>query len=160
MDRTRRRRWLTGGGNLLAVLVIYFAIPVEGEQRVGAMVVGILLAFAAALVSAGLVVRELRQSTGISGTHLIVAAEVVLVVFAFTYYLLAANNGNQMVGVSTRLDALYFSMTTMTTVGYGDVHASGQLARGIVTVQLAFDVLFIALLGAVARKRLSERGGK
>ena len=155
-----KRRWLTGIANLVAVLVIYFAIPVEGEQRVGAMVLGITLSFVAALVSAGLVLRELRGSTGISGTHLIVAAEVVLVVFAFTYYLLSANESNQMVGVSTRLDALYFSMTTMTTVGYGDVHASGQLARGIVTVQLAFDVLFIALLGAVARRRFAARSGE
>ena len=43
-----KRRWLTGIANLIAVLVLYFAIPVKGEQHVGALLIGILLAFVAA----------------------------------------------------------------------------------------------------------------
>jgi polar amino acid transport system substrate-binding protein len=41
-------------------------------------------------------------------------------------------------------NGVWLALVTMTTVGYGDVHAAGQLARGITTVQLVFDVIFIA----------------
>jgi hypothetical protein len=35
-------------------------------------------------------------------------------------------------------------MSTVLTIGYGDVHAHGQLARGVVLVQMVFDVVVLA----------------
>ena len=34
----------------------------------------------------------------------------------------------------------------MTTVGYGDIHAEGQLARALVCVLLVFNVVVVASL--------------
>ena len=65
----------------------------------------------------------------LSGWHLVLVLEVVLVVFSFVYYLIAGNNPEEFAGLVTRLDALYFATTTTATVGFGDVHATGQLAR-------------------------------
>jgi uncharacterized membrane protein len=46
------------------------------------------------------------------------------------------------------LDALYFAVTVFATVGFGDIAAHSQLARGVVTAQMIVDFLF---LGIVAR---------
>ena len=59
-----------------------------------------------------------------------------------------------------RLDALYFSMTTMSTVGYGDIHAQGQLARLLVTVQLVFNLVFVASLVSLIQDQIRQRGAR
>jgi hypothetical protein len=42
---------------------------------------------------------------------------------------------------------------TLGTVGYGDVHAVGQMARVVSMVQVAFDLVVIGALIAVATSR-------
>lgn len=65
-----------------------------------------------------------------------------------------------MADLETRTDSLYFTLQVLTTVGLGDVHAVGQTARAMVTVQMAFDLVFVAaggsLLASVVRSRMSE----
>lgn len=55
-------------------------------------------------------------------------------------------------------DALYFTLATLATVGYGDVHAVGQAARIAVTGQILFNLVFVgvavAVLGSAVRHRL------
>jgi voltage-gated potassium channel len=92
-----------------------------------------------------------------SGWHLVLVLEVVLVVFSFVYYLLADKDPAQFVGLATRLDALYFATTTTATVGFGDVHADGQLARGVVTAHMIFNIIFIAAVVNLAKERMTER---
>ena len=48
----------------------------------------------------------------------------------------------------TRTDALYFSVTVFTTVGFGDIAAKSETARVVLIVQMLAD---LALLGAVAQ---------
>ncbi|MDR6863323.1 Na+/H+-dicarboxylate symporter [Phycicoccus sp. 3266] len=62
----------------------------------------------------------------------------------------------QMVGIRTRLDALYFTLSTTATVGYGDIHPTGQLARAVASGHILFNVL---LLGAVARLVTARAAG-
>jgi voltage-gated potassium channel len=71
--------------------------------------------------------------------------------FALSYYLLAISNPEAIDGVETRLDALYFSLTIVSTVGFGDVHAINQAARAVVSLQLVFDLMFVSLAVAAAR---------
>jgi len=134
---------------LVAVLGLYFAIPVEDQTSTVRLVFNLVITVLCMVVVGLVITREFRrlqlgEDLRITGGQLVIALEVVLVVFALTYYSLAVHNPGEMAGIHTRLDALYFSATTVSTVGYGDVHAVGQVARGITTVQLVFDVVFIA----------------
>ncbi len=48
------------------------------------------------------------------------------------------------------IDALYFSLTTLTTVGYGDLVPRSQTARIIVSTQLVLTIVFaIVIVGTV-----------
>lgn len=44
------------------------------------------------------------------------------------------------------VDAVYFSMTTLTTVGYGDIVARSQQARLVVSTELLATLVFIFLI--------------
>jgi voltage-gated potassium channel len=61
----------------------------------------------------------------------------------------------------TKTDALYFTISTIATVGFGDVHASGQLARAAVTVQIVFNLVFlgaaVAMISGFIRERARSR---
>jgi voltage-gated potassium channel len=152
----------SGTLNLVAVLVVYFAIPVDTGQSVGRLLTGLILALGAVAAATWLVARESRRLLrggvqSLRAVHLVLLLEIVVIVFALAYYVLAISAPEQMSGVETRLDALYFSVTTMTTVGYGDVVPVGQLARGVVTMQLAFDVLLLGLVGGLLRNLVHQR---
>jgi voltage-gated potassium channel len=84
-----------------------------------------------------------------------------LALFSLTYLAIAAHPG-QMAGMTTPLDGLYFTMTTLMTIGFGDIAAQGQLARGTVLVQMFFSVLVLSasvrLLSSLTRSITREAG--
>jgi voltage-gated potassium channel len=76
-----------------------------------------------------------------------------IALFAVVYARLADIPG-EFAGLAPRLDAFYFTFTTLATVGFGDVHASGQTARLVVTIQIAFNLVVLALAAQVLDKAL------
>jgi voltage-gated potassium channel len=86
-------------------------------------------------------------------------APLFLVLFAAIYFLMAQADLNDFnVHSLTRTDALYFTVTVFTTVGFGDIVATTQVARLVVTVQMILDLVVLGLgvrvfLGAVQRGR-------
>jgi voltage-gated potassium channel Kch len=148
---------LASAGNLVAVLVVYFALPVRTAPA-GRLAFGLLVSGAAIAVVVYLLLQEVR-ALRVDANHdvglipLVLLLEVVVVAFALAYYVLAQQAG-QMHGIRTRVDALYFTTATMTTVGYGDISAVGQLARTVVMVNLLFDLVFIAALTRLASRHL------
>jgi voltage-gated potassium channel len=61
----------------------------------------------------------------------------------------------------TRTDTLYFTVTIFATVGFGDITATSQTARLLVTTQMILDLLVLGLgirviLGAVQRGRQNQ----
>jgi voltage-gated potassium channel Kch len=72
-----------------------------------------------------------------------------LLLFSATYFVMSeAAPDNFNAHVLSRTDALYFAVTTFTTVGFGDIVATSQEARLLVTVQMVLDLI---VLGAVFR---------
>lgn len=134
---------------LMLLTFLYFALPLRFSTadpwmgtRLGASVLAFgLLALALVLywrrgerVLPPLLVRIER---------LVAVLYVLALGFALAYVLLAWYAPGQLAGIGNRVDALYFSVTTLGTVGFGDVHATGNLGRVVVTVQMVFDLVFV-----------------
>lgn len=102
-------------------------------------------------------VRPIGQRVSVLGVMVL----EVLALFAMTYLAISQNPG-QIMGMATPLDALYFTMTTLMTIGFGDIAAEGQLARGTVLVQMFFSVLVLSasvrLLQTLTRSFTREVG--
>jgi hypothetical protein len=71
-----------------------------------------------------------------------------LVLFAGAYYLLDRSSAGSFSEPLTRTDALYFTLTTFSTVGYGDITARSQSGRVLTMAQMAGGLL---LVGVAAR---------
>ena len=135
-------------GLLLAValVVLYYVLPLD---RWWVMCVGL-----GAVIFLGLgpfIVRRLRRV--LTSEHPLVDAAVSLVLtltilvtsFAALYYAMAKAGPGQMSGIATRTDALYFVVTMVSTVGFGDITAVGQTARAIVTINMVLNLVFIGI---------------
>jgi voltage-gated potassium channel len=150
------KRWLRLGGLVLLIVVLYFAAPVSLTPHWENAVRLLVSALTLVALAVGIVWQLRRHlddaSRRVDG--LIVSIVIVLVVFAHAFYVLNKNDPTQIVGLSTRVDALYFAMTTMTTVGTGDVHAQGQIARSLVLVQMVFNVVFVATIATLLSTRV------
>jgi voltage-gated potassium channel len=160
VEASERRRGLVRLLLLAAGLgVVYALIPLQNDKWWMGLVVG-------GLVLAGIVPFTVRRVAAIetSSQPLFAAAEAVLIVvamltFAFSSaYLALDRRGGAFEGLDTKIDALYFTVTTMSTVGYGDVHAVGQGARLLVTMQILLDLSLLAvslrvIVGAARRRR-------
>ena len=65
-------------------------------------------------------------------------------------------------GHLSRTDAMYFTVTVFTTVGFGDISAKTETARLVVTGQMIADLLILGLgiriiFGAVSRAQQHHR---
>ena len=145
----------------------YYLVPVgEAAAQADTLLRGGATAAALAL-AAWLVVREVVREAGDADAarrldRLLVALVGGILVFALADFVVATRHSGQFVGLRTRTDALYFALSTLTTVGYGDVHAAGQVARALVSLQLVFNVLVLATAARALWQGLGERraGGR
>ena len=69
-----------------------------------------------------------------------------VLLFATTYFLMARANHTTFGGPLSRTDAMYFSSTIFTTVGFGDITAKSEAARVVVTLQMWLDLVFLGLV--------------
>ncbi|HEX5861731.1 MAG TPA: potassium channel family protein [Nocardioides sp.] len=150
------RRWAHLALILVAVVAVYFVVPVSPDLQRNTLIRVLVAILVLAVMAAG-VVRQLRQhidDTDRRVDGLIVSIAVVVAVFSLCFYTLEQRDPSQFDGMRTRLDALYFTVATAATVGYGDVHAVGQAARALVLVQMAFNVVFIGTAVALLSSRI------
>ena len=69
-----------------------------------------------------------------------------MLLFATTYFVMAHSNPHAFGVPLSRTDAMYFSSTVFTTVGFGDITAKSEAARLVVTVQMWLDLAFLGLV--------------
>jgi voltage-gated potassium channel len=154
-------RWLRLVALVGMVFVLYFVAPVDSTPHGGMAVrtLGAVLVLLALAVSVGWQLRSAAADSERRVDGLVVAIAGVLAVFAFAFYALDVHVADQVDGLLTRLDGLYFSASTMLTIGYGDVHATGQVARFLVLVQMVFDVVFVASAAGLLTARVRRVAG-
>ncbi|MFD4736046.1 potassium channel family protein [Streptomyces virginiae] len=83
---------------------------------------------------------------------LAVTVPLVVLLFATTYWLMERSVSGSFSEELSRTDALYFSMTVFSTVGFGDITARSQTARLLTTGQMTVNFL---LVGVAARLLLN-----
>ncbi|MEY9847414.1 potassium channel family protein [Streptacidiphilus sp. MAP5-3] len=152
----RRRRRLIIEASLrttvtvAAVVAAYFLIPM-GHAVNAVTVTELVLSLLALLLILGWQLRSITQSDhpGIRALEaLSVTFPVFILLFATTYFLMSQAHAEAFGRPLTRVDAMYFSTTVFTTVGFGDITARTQPARILVTIQMVLDLV---VLGVVVR---------
>ncbi|MFI2754784.1 potassium channel family protein [Cellulomonas sp. P22] len=162
----RRGAVLRSLATLTAAVVIYYAVPLDLEEDALPRLTRSVVFALGVLALIVLVVRQVRRQVqaradpAVRLLSVLTVVYTVVVFFALTYYLLATRSANEMVGIATRTDALYYTVVTLGTVGFGDVHAVGQVARIVTTVQILFDLFALGLLVSVVTYRIQTFGGR
>lgn len=159
---SRRHRLVRNFAAVVCALFVYYGVPLDLEiGPVG------LIGIALFLVGVGglgwLTTRRIRhllarpETTGRQVDGILLLLTVMIVFFALSYYLLDQRDPGQFDGIETRTDALYYTVVTLGTVGYGDVHATGQAARVVTMVQIVFDLVVVGVLLAVGTTSITRR---
>lgn len=150
-------------GLCVVLLVVLHAADVDAPMLQG-------LAFVLGLAFLGfafmdMLVRDIRRTyvdpIGERASVLAVMVLETILLFASTYLTISQYPG-EIAGLSTALDSVYFTMTTLMTIGFGDVAAAGQWARGVVLVQMLFTVLLLTssvrLFSSLVRSMTADAG--
>ena len=129
------------------LLVIYALLPVEPTT------IDTLVRLIAALVFVALVIALQVQAIRSANYPALRAIEAAInaicafiIVFALFYLGLAQSNPANFSEPLNHISAFYFTVTTLATVGFGDISARSDVARLVVTVQMLLDLAIIAII--------------
>jgi preprotein translocase subunit YajC len=160
-----KRRRLIAGAVLRSLLIaavlvaIYYVLPLDrpwDAATASRLVAGLLVI--AAVIAWGVKITGGSPYPGVRAAEtLALILPFFLLLFASTYFLMARASAASFTQPLTRTDALYFTVTVFSTVGFGDITAKSETARVVVIVQMLADLV---LLGAGIRVLLSavQRG--
>ncbi|HEY2765807.1 MAG TPA: potassium channel family protein [Pseudonocardiaceae bacterium] len=136
----------------VAVLVtLYYLVPVNrlhDTEATAGLLAG-LVGFAAIITWE---VRAIARSTAPrlrAIQTLAVGVPLLLLLFALTYVVLAMNQAVSFSEPLSRTDALYFTVTVFSTVGFGDITPRTETARVIVTTQMVVDLIAVGIIAKV-----------
>ncbi len=165
----RERRVLIGrmvtrvGTSSLVFVLLYAFVPVPDNHAVVALIeliAGLLVFFAVLVGQVRSIVRapypRLRAIEAVA-----IAIPTVIVVFAFTYLSLSKANPGSFSQPLDRVAAMYFTIVTLGTVGYGDITPKTDFARLLVMIQILLDLVLLVGIGRLllhaARVGVSQR---
>ncbi|WP_165977280.1 potassium channel family protein [Nonomuraea diastatica] len=138
--------WLRTAGAIMVIVGLYFVVPMPWAQaEADRTALRAVVCLAGLAVVTWLLTRQVKRAlrpdrlVAEQMAVLLTIVTVVVVFFAAAYLVMA----DQFTGIRTRLDALYFSVTTLGTLGYGDVVPVGQGAKVAVIVQVVFDLIIV-----------------
>jgi voltage-gated potassium channel len=142
------------------LVALYYWLPLTGKLE-GSTVVLLLVGL---VLFAGIITWQVRailrsDYPGLRAIEALAAAiPTFLLVFAATYVKLADAEPSAFSEPLSRTDALYFTITVFSTVGFGDITPVATPARVIAMVQMLGDLVVVGLvlqvmLGAVKEGR-------
>jgi hypothetical protein len=166
LDRRRAREALVVSSIrttaiVVALLVVYAVLPnpsgstldVIVRTAVGGVAIIAVVAWQVQAISKARF-PQLRAAEALA-----ISVTFMLIVFAGTYLSMSKHNPAAFTESLSETSALYFTATTLSTIGYGDIAAKTDGARIIVMVQMVFNVAVIGagvrLLFTVAKERLA-----
>ncbi|MEZ5116277.1 MAG: potassium channel family protein [Candidatus Nanopelagicales bacterium] len=167
----RRRLLLRSALRILLILVVlvaaYAVVPVTSDDLNLAQVLLPVLGLA---VFVYVVVRQIRRIFVADNPEIRALESLVIIVTFFVlmcsyyYVFLSATDPASFTEPVGKVAGAYFSMTVLSTVGFGDITPVTDGARIVVTMQMAIDVLIIGvavrLLTRVAKVARSHRANQ
>ena len=168
--RRRRRLFLHSSlviaGAWVSLIVLYYVLPFDAPTAESAVVRIVLGGLTFVVVMAWLVRRivhsEHPQMRAIEALGVIIPLFVV--VCAGSYLFLAHTKGAGFSVALTHTSSLYFTVTVLSTVGFGDITPTSDAARLMVTGQMLLDLVLVAtvirLLASAASKGLARRAAE
>lgn len=128
------------------MVAAYFLLPLDGLGPHRPVLSWVLFGVALALIALLLlrqVVHVLLSAPGVR-PGLVIPLLMCLSILVFaTAYLALARQPGELDGIATRLDALYFTLVTLATIGYGDITPRGQAARLVAVLQIVYTFVFL-----------------
>ena len=124
-----RRSLIRSVATVVVLFVAFAFLPLRGDHWwVGAILGAVLLATIVPLAISRLRRVLTADRPGFEAAEALVQL-VAMLITGFAAVLYAMNrNGTQLTGLDTRVDAIYFTVTVLSTVGFGDIHATSQAA--------------------------------
>ena len=147
-------------GAIIALVALYYALPLDNSSpgvAVTVLVIGLVVFIGLVALYVRLIIRSpIPRLRAIEA--LAVSVLLFVLLFAGTYVVMARLSASNFGGHLTHTDGLYFTVTVLSTVGFGDITAKTEAARLVVTGQMIADLVILALavkivVGAVSRGR-------
>jgi hypothetical protein len=141
----------------------YFLLPAAGGS--GWVIAGRLAASLVALAVVAIVGVRVVATSDRPGQRALEALVAIVVfailVFAWTYAFMSSGNEASFSEPLSHTSALYFSMTTSATVGFGDISARTDAARIVVMVHMLVNFALVGsavrLLAHTAQRRMQSQ---
>src|SRR4029079_15020776 len=140
------RPLLRSGVLSVSLVLAYYLLPLRpGIGAALTWLVGGLVLFVAVLVSQVRAIVSAKYPWLRTIMVLAVGAPLLIVVFAATYVLMAASDPAGFSQSLDRTSALYFTVTVLANVGFGDIAPVTTGARAATTVQMVLDIAVVGL---------------
>ena len=82
---------------------------------------------------------------------------LLVLIFASAYVAIDQNIPDSFSEDLSRLDAVYFAVTVLATVGFGDISPRSDVARMLVTLQMIVDIVIIGVVAKVLVEAVRRR---
>lgn len=141
-------------GMTTGLVVAYYLLPLD-TPFTGGTVVGLVLGLIALTALFLWQVRAIACSSypqlrAVESLAALVTLFVLL--FATSYFLLERATPGSFTEPLTRTDALYFTLTVISTVGFGDITARTDTARVMTMIQMVGGLLLVGVAARVVVK--------
>jgi hypothetical protein len=151
---------------IFCTLLLYAIIPVHEETSLALAISAVVGLVVVAIVFGRQLARISRAQrpvlVAIEALALVVTLFVAL--YAELYVSLSAGDVNAFTQPIGKMDAIYFTVTVLATVGFGDISAVTGPARLAVTSQMVLDLILIGVavkvLSTSARRAVEARAAE
>jgi hypothetical protein len=156
LTRAARRRIVTASllrsaASVAALVIVYYLAPLDQPLKpvvwiefvVGLLVFGAVIAWQVRAIL-GSDVPRLRAIQAVA-----VGLPLLLLIYASVYVVIAHNAPGSFTEALTRTDALYFTVTVFSTVGFGDIAPRCEIARIVTMIQMIMGLIAVGLIAKI-----------
>lgn len=152
-DKARRallvRASLRPVATAVVLTALYFIVPLDDVEDLGSILflVSVLVVVVIVCGWQGMKVMRADYPAVQAIEALAAVVPIYLIGFSTGYYLIASTSAANFSEPVSRMASFYFTLSVFSTVGFGDITASTDFARAVVSVQMVGNLVIVALGG-------------